>query len=214
MQRLMSAFTLLILLLSPLAQAADKPAAAAKTAPAKTATAKTAPAQQAVDAREQAMNRLVKSAMEQSLKIMLEQKKPVYPFALLQYKDGRVDSMTWHAVKQKDGKLSPQPGEQEWATTLFLELRRMTATQPDLEVVSLTRMDTVKDKNGKDVLGLWTEVDHRDVRPFIVFMTSTKQKDGTIKFDTENLIYYATEQGIFPRQAKAPAPKAAPATKK
>lgn len=179
------------------AQAAGKPAAASKTPPAQA---------DSQDINVQAMNRLAKAAMEQSLKVMYEKKKPIYPFALLQYKNGKVDSMTYRPIKGEDGKYKPQPSEKEWATELFVRLRQMAATQPNLDIALLTRMDTVKDKQGKDVLGLWTEVDHRSVRPWVVFMPLIKQKDGSLK--QGDLIYYATDQPIFPHP-KAPAAKKA-----
>src|SRR3546814_113406 len=111
----------------------------------------------ATDVQLVAMNRLVKASLEQSLKLMAKEKKPIYPFALLQYKNGRVDSMTYRPVKDKNGKVKPQPDAKQWAAELFVRLRQLAKTQPNLEIALLTRMDTVKDKQGKDVLGIWTE---------------------------------------------------------
>lgn len=175
-------------------------ASAAKATPAKAHAS-------AEQADVQAMNRLVKAAMEQSLKLMLKTGKEVYPFALLQHQNGRVDSMTYQPVKGADGKFKPQPNADQWAAELFVRLRDMAKSQPDLQIALLTRMDTVKDKQGRDVLGLWTEVDHRHVRPWVVFMPLIKQKDGSYK--QGELIYYATEQPIFAHHEKIPAKKAA-----
>lgn len=155
---------------------------------------------QAAGVNAQAMNRLVKAALEQSLKTMIKTKKPIYPFALLQYKNGRVDSMTYQPVKDKDGKIKPQPDADQWAAELFVQLRARAKMQSDISIVLLTRMSTVKDKQGKDVLGIWTEVDHREVRPWVVFMPLLKQKDGSVK--QGDLIYYATDQPIFAHPAK------------
>ncbi len=151
--------------------------------------------QQKAESDRVAMSHLAQAAMSQAMRVMYKRQKPIYPFALLQYKDGRVDSITYKPQKNADGSLKPQPDADKWAAMLFMKLKHMAATQPKLEIALLTRMDKVDTKNGKQLLGIWTEVDHRDARPWVVFLPLIKQKDGSRK--KGELIYYATNQPIF-----------------
>lgn len=169
----------------------------AATSPAVTtqATAKNGP--------QQAMNKLVKAALEQSLKTIYQRGKPIYPFALIEHNSGKVDSITYKPQKNADGSTKAKPSAEDWAAVLFLRLRDMVANNSDLKIALLARMDTVKDKNGNEIMGIWTEVDHRQVRPWVVFMPLVKQADGSYK--QGKLIYYATDQAIFKHASKTAA---------
>jgi hypothetical protein len=157
-----------------------------------------------------AMNRLAKAALEQSLKIMYEKHEQIYPFALLQYDSGRIDAITYKQTKDKNGKPETPPSAEEWAAHVFVHLQKLVLTEPTLDYALLSRMDTMKDKQGKAVMGVWVEVDGRHaLRPWVVFLPLVKQKDG--KYKQGNPLYYATDQSIFPhadlKTDKAPARK-------
>lgn len=145
----------------------------------------------------QAMNQLVKVTLEQSLQLMIQAGKPIYPFALMQFKDGRVTSMTYKEQKDEEGNVIPQPSEAEWTEMLFVQLSQVATQLNGPDVAVLARMHEIEDEKGKKLKGIWVMVDHRDVRPWVVFMPLVQQKDGSLKPEMDNLVYYATDQTIF-----------------
>lgn len=181
-------------LFSPLAFAAE--ASAAANSGAKSATNST---QTTKNPELQAMNRLAKAAIQQSLKIVLEKQMPVYPFALVQYANGKVNSLMYQTQYNKDGTAKPQPDADKWAAMLFVKLRQIAQQQSSVQYVLLTRMNHMTNKQGDEVRGIWVEVDGRHAkRPWVIFLPFVKQANGEYK--KGQLIYYATDQAIFPHK--------------
>lgn len=159
------------------------------------AAVKQAPAPQQESPDVQMMNALVKATFEQSLRLMIDTQKPIYPFALMRFSDGRITSMTYKEQKDDKGNVKPQPPEAEWTEMLYTQLRQVATQLNGPDLVVLARMHEAAEKNGEQLKGIWIMVDHRNVRPWVVFMPLLKQEGGSFK--PGDLVYYATDQTIF-----------------
>lgn len=85
--------------------------------------------------------------------------------------------------------------EEEWAQALFLKLQKMGEEQPEVDMLSMYRLHTITNDAGEEVIGVWAQVDHRKVRPWVIFVPLVKNDKG--KHEIGEPIYYATEQPLF-----------------
>ncbi|MQX54506.1 hypothetical protein [Alcanivorax sediminis] len=112
----------------------------------------------------------------------------LYPFGLFTV-DGEVKAVGYSGDRDK------APSEEDWAKALFMKLRQIGEEQPDVEMLSLYRLHTITNDAGEKVVGVWAQVDHRAVRPWVIFLPFIKNAEG--KHEVGEPIYYATEQPLF-----------------
>lgn len=138
----------------------------------------------------QEMNRLAEAAMQMALKAV-EESGGVYPFAILA-REGDNNQILGY---QGEREAAPPPGQ--WVEALFLRLQEMTRdSDKDLRAVALVRLHEVPSKDGDKVPGIWVQVDHRNERPWVLFLPFVRNEAG--RHEAGELIYYASEQPIFP----------------
>lgn len=130
---------------------------------------------------------------ELSLKIAMDalrESGQVYPFAQLVYgKEGK-DIRT--LGKLRGSKIEPPD---VWARHLLETLRNNT-DDPELRVTSLTKLHEAQTKDGQPVKGIWILVDHREKKPYVVFLPLLKQPNG--KYKTGEVISSPTDESVFP----------------
>lgn len=149
----------------------------------------TAPAaeQEQKSPEQQAMDQLAEAGLRQALQA-IQRSGGLYPFGLIQSGD------TVRAVGYS-GKKADAPSADEWAQGLFMQLRKIGKEQPDIELMALFRLHEITGDNGEKITGVWAQVDHRAVRPWVIFLPLLKNDEG--KHELGDMVYYATEQPLF-----------------
>ncbi|EKF74209.1 hypothetical protein A11A3_09425 [Alcanivorax hongdengensis A-11-3] len=142
--------------------------------------------------QQQAMDQLAQAGIRESLKAIHES-GGLYPFGLIQTGD-KVQAIGY------SGKKKDAPPEEQWAEHLFVKLRDIGKAQPEVDMMAMFRLHKIDNKDGSKTLGVWAEVDHRDVRPWVIFLPLVKNDDG--KYELGKMVYYATEQGLFEEHAQ------------
>ncbi|MDX1803868.1 MAG: hypothetical protein R3292_07280 [Alcanivorax sp.] len=143
--------------------------------------------------QQKAMDTLAQAGIQQAIKA-IEKSGSFYPFGLIQH--GDIVQAVGYSGKPKD---APKP--EDWARSLFVELGKVAKKRPDIDLMAMFRLHDVKGKDGKTVKGIWAEVDHRKVRPWIIFLPLVKHED-TGKYSLGKMIYYPTKQGLFEQHQK------------
>lgn len=115
----------------------------------------------------------------------------LYPFGLISV-NGDLKAVGYSGERDK------APSEDDWAKALFMKLRQIGVEQPEVEMLSLFRLHTITNDAGEKIVGVWAEVDHRKVRPWVIFVPLIKNDQG--KHEVGEPIYYATEQPLFQRE--------------
>ncbi|MED5388093.1 MAG: hypothetical protein VX793_04520 [Pseudomonadota bacterium] len=133
------------------------------------------------------MDTLAEAGLRQALQA-IQRSGGLYPFGLIQSGD------TVRAVGYS-GEKADAPSEDEWARGLFRQLRKIGEEQPDIELMGLFRLHEVTSESGEKVTGVWAQVDHRDVRPWVIFLPLIQNEEG--KHELGEMVYYATEQALF-----------------
>ncbi|MCG8394709.1 MAG: hypothetical protein MI745_16665 [Pseudomonadales bacterium] len=139
---------------------------------------------------QQAMDKLAEAGIRQALQA-IQRSGGLYPFGLIQ------SGETVQAVGYSGKKEDALPAD-EWAKGLFVKLRQIGKEQPEVDLMAIFRLHTIKDDKGESVQGVWAEVDHRDVRPWVIFLPLVKNEEG--KHELGEMVYYATEQPLFERE--------------
>ena len=60
------------------------------------------------------------------------------------------------------------PDPEDWSKALFMKLRQIGNEQPEVDMMSIYRLHEVENDKGEKVVGVWAEIDHRDVRPWVI----------------------------------------------
>ena len=156
--------------------------------PALAETAKAKADNQAEKSEEQKnMDALAQAGIRQAFEAIAKS-GGVYPFGLFSVNgDIKVVGYT--------GEMDEAPPEEKWAQALFMKLRQIGEEQPEVDMLSLYRLHTITNDAGEKVVGVWAEVDHRDVRPWVIFVPLIKNAEG--KHEIGQPVYYATEQALF-----------------
>ena len=141
---------------------------------------------------QQAMDQLAEAGLRQALKA-IQSSGGLYPFGMIQSGD------TVRAVGYSGDRVDA-PSAEEWAQGLFRQLRKIGMEQPDIELMALFRLHEVTAENGEKVTGVWAQVDHRDVRPWVIFLPLLKNEEG--KHELGDMVYYATEQPLFEKSGE------------
>lgn len=141
---------------------------------------------------QQAMDQLAEAGLRQALQA-IQRSGGLYPFGLIQSGD------TVRAVGYSGDK-EDAPSAEEWAQGLFMQLRKIGKEQPDIELMALFRLHDITAENGEKITGVWAQVDHRDVRPWVIFLPLLKNDEG--KHELGDMVYYATEQSLFEKSGK------------
>lgn len=139
--------------------------------------------------QQQAMDKLAEIGMRQATKA-ISKSGSMYPFALIQSGD-TVQGMGFQGEEEE------RPSAEQWAQYLFRKLEKLGEDKPDVDMMALFRLHEVENKDGEVVPGIWAQVDHRDVRPWVIFLPLVKNDEG--KHELGEMIYYATEQPLFKR---------------
>lgn len=137
----------------------------------------------------QAMNRIAEVAMQTALKA-IQESGGLYPFAMIAEADGEAKVLGYQ------GDQASAPPQEQWTEALFLRLRQMAEEEPDLQVLVLVRMHEVSSKEGEKIPGIWAQVDHRNADTWVLFLPFLRNEAG--RHEVGELIYYASEQPIFP----------------
>jgi hypothetical protein len=163
------------------------PAMAAEQA-SDTKTAQTKSADEAEKSPEQqAMDALAEAGIRQALQA-IQRSGGMYPFGLI--RSGETVQAVGYSGKKEDA-----PAADEWARALFGKLRAIGNEQPDVDLMALFRLHEITNDNGEKIVGVWAEVDHRTVRPWVIFLPLVKNEEG--KHELGEMIYFATEQPLF-----------------
>jgi|TARA_R100001039_G_C1830036_1_gene94411 hypothetical protein len=141
---------------------------------------------------QQAMDQLAEAGLRQALQA-IQRSGGLYPFGLLQSGD------TVRAVGYSGDK-ADAPSAEEWSQDLFWQLRKIGKEQPDIELMALFRLHDITAENGEKVTGVWAQVDHRGVRPWVIFLPLLKNEKG--KHELGDMVYYATEQPLFDKSGE------------
>ena len=96
--------------------------------------------------------------------------------------------------------LSATAAMAEGPTPASAEQKQKSPEQPDIELMALFRLHEVTAENGEKVTGVWAQVDHRDVRPWVIFLPLLKNEEG--KHELGDMVYYATEQPLFEKSGE------------
>ncbi|MCH8543372.1 MAG: hypothetical protein LAT61_07370 [Alcanivorax sp.] len=137
----------------------------------------------------QAMNSIAEVAMQTALRA-IQESGGLYPFAMMAKADGEAKVLGYQ------GDQESAPPQDQWTEALFLRLRQMAEQEPDLKVLVLVRLHEVTSKDGEKVPGIWAQVDHRDADTWVLFLPFLLNEAG--RHEVGELIYYASEQPIFP----------------
>ncbi|MBZ2189732.1 hypothetical protein K8B33_11530 [Alcanivorax sp. JB21] len=137
----------------------------------------------------QAMNSIAEVAMQTAMKA-IQESGGLYPFAMIAKADGDAKVLGYQGTQET----APPPDQ--WTAALFMRLQQMAEEEPDLKVLVLVRLHEVTSKQGEKVPGIWAQVDHRDAEPWVLFLPFLRNEAG--RHEVGELIYYASEQPIFP----------------
>ncbi len=146
-----------------------------------------AEADQAKTTEQQDMDTLAQAGIRQALQAIAKS-GGMYPFGLMSI-NGDVK-----AVGYSGDPADAAPAE-EWAGALFMKLRQIGKEQPEVDMLSLFKLHTITNDAGEEIVGVWAQVDHRQVRPWVIFVPLVKNAEG--KHEIGEPIYYATEQPLF-----------------
>ena len=151
-------------------------------------------AEQAASPALKEINALGEAAMQTGLQA-IQESGGLYPFAII----GRTDGQTQLVGYQ--GEPDQRPPPEEWGEAMFLRLRELAAEDDAIKMAALVRLHNVpaKEEGEPPVPGLWVLVHHRDERAWVLFLPFLPNKD-TGKRTPGEVIYYATDQPIFPAE--------------
>ena len=136
---------------------------------------------------QQSMNVLAQAGIRQSLEAIAKT-GGLYPFGLISA-GGELKAIGY------SGDQADAPSAEDWTKVLFMRLRQIGIEQPEVDMLSLFRLHTITNDAGEEVVGVWAQVDHRQVRSWVVFVPLIKNEEG--KYQVDKPIYYATEQPLF-----------------
>lgn len=136
------------------------------------------------------MEMLAQSAIQQALKAVQES-GGVYPYALVYNKNNDEYQLVGYR-----GDPKTKPEAESFTVTLFLQLRQMAHSSPDIEAAVVIKPFVVTSDEGKDIPGIWATVDHRNQKPWVMFQPLIEHKPG--RFVLGEMIYQQAEEGIFP----------------
>ena len=136
------------------------------------------------------MDILAQAGIQQSLEAIANS-GGMYPFGLISV-NGDIKAVGF------SGKPEDALPADEWAQALFLKLRQIGETQPQVQMLAMFKLHTITSDEGKELVGVWAQVDHRHVRPWVIFVPLVKNDQG--KHEVGEPIYYATEQPLFAHQ--------------
>lgn len=115
----------------------------------------------------------------------------LYPFGLVLKQNGKV------GVAGYTGDTQNPPEPMEWAQALIWQLRKAASQDQAIKAIAVFRLHTAQTREGGELPGVWVLVDHRNHRPWTVFLPLKKGDDG--KHSLGELVYYPTpeDQKIF-----------------
>lgn len=146
-------------------------------------------AAEAPDPAQQQMNALGEQALASGLQL-IERSGGLYPYAM-------VVSGEQAQLMSYQGDPDARPPEQEWSALLLQRLRNLAETDETVTTVALVRLHQVPTRSGDGhVQGLWVLLDHRELRPTLLFLPFLPGEDGQHRMG--ELLYYGSEQHIFP----------------
>ncbi|PHR68561.1 hypothetical protein [Alcanivorax sp.] len=163
------------------------PAMAAEQA-SDTKTAQTKSADEAEKSPEQqAMDKLAAAGIGEAIKA-IKKFGSFYPFGLVQKGDS-AQAMTYTGEKED------APAPEQWVEVLYRKLQEEGKKKPDVDMLALFRLHEISDDEGNQVIGVWALVDHRDVRPWVIFLPFLEKDNG--KYEPGEPVYYPTDQSLF-----------------
>ena len=136
------------------------------------------------------MDTLAQAGIRQALEAIAKS-GGMYPFGLISV-DGNLQAVGYSGAKEE----APDP--EDWSKALFMKLRQIGNEQPEVDMMSIYRLHEVENDKGEKVVGVWAEIDHRDVRPWVIFVPLIKNAEG--KHEIGETIYYATDQPLFEKR--------------
>ena len=143
----------------------------------------------APDPAQQQMNALGEQALASGLQL-IERSGGLYPYAM-------VASGEQAQLMSYQGDPTARPPEQEWSALLLQRLQSLVETDASVTTVALVRLHQVPTRSGDGhVQGLWVLLDHRELRPTLLFLPFVPGEDGQHRVG--ELVYYGSEQHIFP----------------
>ncbi|RJG16753.1 hypothetical protein D4A39_13085 [Alcanivorax profundi] len=151
----------------------------------------TPPATEKSDAQKD-MDALAQAGIRQALEAIAKS-GGMYPFGLISV-DGNLQVVGYSGAKEE----APDP--EDWAKGLFMKLRQIGNEQPEVNMMSIYRLHEIENDEGEKVVGVWAEVDHREVRPWVIFIPLLENEDG--KHEIGEAIYYATDQPLFEKRGE------------
>lgn len=136
------------------------------------------------------MNGLVEKGLETAVKV-ISKSGGLYPYGLVLKEGGKVGTAGYTGDKE-----NPPPA-MEWAQAMIWQLRKAAGDDDSIRAVAVFRLHTAETGEGDKLPGIWALVDHRDHRPWTVFLPLLKGEDG--KHKVGELVYYPTpdDQKIF-----------------
>lgn len=145
------------------------------------------------NAAQEAMNTLGEHALASGLRL-IEHSGGLYPYAMVLHGDD-VQLMAYQ------GDPDARPPEQEWSAALLQRLRSLAETDESITTTALVRLHQVPKRSGDGhVRGLWVLLDHRELQPTLLFLPFLPGEDGQHRMG--ELVYYGSEQRIFPESAE------------
>lgn len=143
----------------------------------------------------QEMNNLTEKGLNTAVKIIAKAGN-IYPFGLILRENGKI------ATAGYTGDREDQPPPMEWAQAMIWQLRKAAGKDLSIKAIAVFRLHTAETMEGGELPGVWVLVDHRNHRPWTVFLPLKKQADG--KHAVGELVYYPTpdDQKIFLSGAK------------
>lgn len=138
----------------------------------------------------QAMNEHIERGMSKAFQV-IKNSGGLYPFGWFEWSDGKEKLV---AYRKKEEKEEVPPADQ-WLKYMFVQMRKTALKDTDIVMASVYRQTEIETEKGEKVPGLWAFVDHRDHRPWVIFLPFIKGEDG--KHKPGEMIYYATEERIF-----------------
>lgn len=136
---------------------------------------------------QQDMDTLAQAGISQALQAIAKS-GGLYPFGMISI-NGDLKAVGFSGDRDK------ALPEDQWAQALFLKLQKIGEEQPEVDMLSMYRLHTITNDAGEKVVGVWAQVDHRNVRPWVIFVPLIKNDQG--KHEVGEPIYYATEQPLF-----------------
>lgn len=149
----------------------------------------TEPAPQKVEVTvEQTVNNLAARALQIGLEAILD-KGTFYPFALLQSGEN-LRIMGWNT-----DEASEPPEEDVWMAMLHERIREQTRLDPTLDAAIIVQLRQERSDQGQDIPLLWSQVDHRDSEPVVIFIPFIHVGDD--QFQPGEPVYLPGEQPFF-----------------